>query len=274
MARENMRSRGIKPEDAELLTLKVVGSQRLSKTFTRVTLGGGEVDRFRYMGFDQWFRLFIPVAEDSLSRLPAKLDTLAYMRYLTISKTTRPVLRNYTVSGYRADGPYGPELDVDFVLHGQDEPGSAGPAAAWSLTCSPGDAVAIYDEGVGFNPDPSLRSVVLAADESGLPAMGGVLSSLDPDVTGTAFIEVPDADDRRALQHPEGVDVQWIVRDSRVAPGKSVLAAACAAVPPAEPFYGWAVGEQSLASGLRRHWVRGGVPKNDIMFCGYWRNRH
>ncbi|GAA4803254.1 siderophore-interacting protein [Tomitella cavernea] len=274
MARENMRSRGIKPDRPELLTLEVVGTQRLSKTFARVTLGGGDVDRFEHMGFDQWFRLFIPVVEDSLSRLPAKLDTIAYLRYLTISKTTRPVLRNYTVSGYRADGPHGPELDVDFVLHGQDGCGEAGTAAAWALTCSPGDAVAVFDEGVGFNPDPSLRSVVLAADESGLPALGGVLSSLDADVTGTAFVEVPDADDRRALEHPGGVDVRWIVRDPGTAPGESVLAAACAAAPPAEPFYGWVVGEQSLASGLRRHWVRGGVSKNNIMFCGYWRNRH
>ncbi|QDQ98890.1 siderophore-interacting protein [Tomitella fengzijianii] len=269
-----MRARGIKPADTELLTLEVLGSERLSTSFSRVTLGGGDVGRFRYAGFDQWFRLFIPVAEDSLSRLPAKLDTLAYMRYLTISKTTRPVLRNYSVSGFRADGPRGPELDVDFVLHGQDAPGSAGHAAAWSLTCGPGDAVAVYDEGVGFNPDPSLRSVILAADESGLPALGGVLSSLDPDMRGTAFVEVPDADDRRELEHPEGIDVRWIVREPGAAPGESVLAAACATAVPPERFYGWVVGEQSLASGLRRHWVRGGVSKNDIMFCGYWRSRH
>src|SRR5699024_12415983 len=99
-----------------LLTLEVLRTERLSKSFSRVTLGRGDIDEFVYMGFDQWFRLFIPVSEDSLARLPAKLDTLAYMRYLTISKTSRPVLRNYTVAAYRPEGPDGPELDVDFEI--------------------------------------------------------------------------------------------------------------------------------------------------------------
>src|SRR5699024_10389053 len=105
MARENMRARGVKPEQPKLLTLEVLRTERLSKSFSRVTLGRGDIDEFVYMGFDQWFRLFIPVSEDSLARLPAKLDTLAYMRYLTISKTSRPVLRNYTVAAYRPEGP-------------------------------------------------------------------------------------------------------------------------------------------------------------------------
>ncbi len=274
MARENMRARGVRPEQTKLLTLEVLRSERLSKSFSRVTLGRGDIGEFRYMGFDQWFRLFIPVSEGSLARLPAKLDTLAYMRYLTISKTSRPVLRNYTVAAYRPDGPDGPELDVDFVLHGQDDGGDTGPAAAWSLSCAPGDAVAVYDEGVGFNPDPSLRHVVLAADESGLPALAGVLASLPGDRTGTAFVEVPSDDDRRALAKPEGVDVRWIVREATADPGATVLAEASAAMPPTEPFFGWVVGEQGLATGLRRHWVRSGVPKDRVMFCGYWRNRH
>jgi hypothetical protein len=35
------------------------------------------------MGFDQWFRLFIPVSEDSvnsLSRLPNKVNAVAYAK--------------------------------------------------------------------------------------------------------------------------------------------------------------------------------------------------
>ena len=37
------------------------------------------------------------------------------------------------------------------------------------------------------------------------------------------------------------------------------------------PGYGWVVGEQALATGLRRHWVKSGLAKDRIMFCGYWR---
>lgn len=82
------------------------------------------------MGHDQWFRLFLPVSANSLTRLPPRLTTLSYARFLTISKTDRPVLRNYSVRARRPAGPEGPEIDVDFVLHGSAADGTAGPATS------------------------------------------------------------------------------------------------------------------------------------------------
>ena len=126
MARTNAAQTRVKPDKSELLTLHVVRRRRLSPSFARVTLGGPDLARFTPMGGDQWFRLFLPVAEGTLARLPNRLDTLAYMRYLAIAKTERPVLCNYTVAAFRAGGENGPELDVDFVLHGSAADGTAG----------------------------------------------------------------------------------------------------------------------------------------------------
>lgn len=181
MARTNMTSTRVKPETAQLVTLRVLRSQRISPHFVRVTLGDGDIGQFKYLGFDQWFRLFIPVSDDSLSRLPnaTKVNLPMYLKYLRIAKTDRPVLRNYSVRAFR---PEGPELDVDFVVHGHGD--DAGPAATWAQNCKTGDPVAVIDEGCGFNPDASLRRVTLVADESGLPAAAGILASLDADVTG------------------------------------------------------------------------------------------
>ncbi|GAA2213775.1 siderophore-interacting protein [Nonomuraea monospora] len=272
MARSNLNTSRIKPRTSELLILQVLRRARLSPHFARVTLGAGDVNRFVPMGYDQWFRLFLPVAADSLARLPDRLTTLSYAKFLTISKTSRPVLRNYSVRAHRPDGPEGPEIDVDFVLHGSAADGTAGPAATWAETCAPGDSVAIIDEGVGFNPPPGTRRVVLVADESGLPAMAGILASLPPDTVGHALAEIPAPEDRQPLDAPDGVEVTWLVRESHTAaPGALALEAARALPLPGEPFYGWVVGESGLATGLRRHWVRGGVPKEHIMFCGYWR---
>ncbi|MCP2258858.1 NADPH-dependent ferric siderophore reductase, contains FAD-binding and SIP domains [Streptoalloteichus tenebrarius] len=270
MARTNLSATRIKPETAELLTLRVLRRERISPHFARVTLGGGEIDRFAPMGFDQWFRLVIPVSDTSLTWKPKKFNALALARYLTMAKATRPVLRNYSVRAYRPDGPTGPELDVDFVLHGSVADGTAGPAATWAQTCAEGDVVAILDEGIGFNPRSSLRRVLLVADESGLPAVAGVLASLPPDTRGTAVIEVPSTEDRQALSAPAGVEVRWLVRDGGT-PGQAALAHARRMPLPDEPFYGWVVGESGLAVALRRHWVNAGVPKGDIMFCGYWK---
>lgn len=271
MARQNLTATRIKPAAAELLTLRVLRRERLSPHFSRVTIGQEDAASFTPMGFDQWFRLFIPVAEGSLARLPKTLSPLSYAKYLTIAKTTRPVLRNYSVRAYRPDGPDGPELDVDFVLHGSAEDGTAGPAAAWANSCARGDAVALLDEGIGFNPAPGREHFLLVADETGLPAMAGVLAALPRDATGHALIELPDAEDRQPLDAPPGVEVGWLPRARGTAPGQTVLAAAQDLPTPATPVHAWVVGEAGLAVALRRHWVRVGIPKGDIMFCGYWR---
>lgn len=272
MVRTNMTATRVKPAAARLLTMHVLRRTRLSPTFMRVTVGGHEVERFAPMGFDQWFRLFLPVGEDSLARLPSKLDTLSYLRYLAIAKTERPLLRNYTVADFRADGADGAELDIDFVLHGGDAAGAAGPAADWAQTCAPGDAIGVLDEGVAFNPPAECADrVMLVADESALPAAAGILASLPRHVHGHAVLEVADAADRRELDAPDDIEVQWIVRtDAHATPGQAARAAA-STLPVPESTYCWAAGEQALAVGLRRHWVHTGVPKGHISFTGYWR---
>lgn len=269
MAKTNVGATRIKPEQAGLLTLEVLGREQISPSFARVTLGRGDIEQFAPMGFDQWFRLFIPVSETSLSRLPGKLDMLAYLKYLTISKTERPVLRNYTVRAHRIT-PDGPVIDVDFVLHGEGH--EAGPAAAWAATCTPGDTVAILDEGITFTPPPDVRHTLIVADESGLPAVAGILASLPEDFTGRAWIEMPTPEDQQDLTGPEGLEVTWVVREEPQArPGATVLAAAQAAPVPVGACYCWAVGEQQVPTGMRRHWVQAGIPKERITFTGYWK---
>jgi NADPH-dependent ferric siderophore reductase len=273
VARDNLRATRVKPDNAGLLTLRVVRREQISPHFVRVTLGGGDIAQFGFMGFDQWFRLFIPVAEDSLSRLPRKLDLLSYAKYLTIAKAVRPVLRNYSVRAYRRDGADGPELDVDVVIHGSQADGTAGPGATWALSCAAGDPVGLLDEGVGYHPDPSVSDVLLVADESGLPATAGILASLPADTTGRALLEVPSEEDRQSLRAPAGVEITWLVRTSdHAVPGHAALDAATALSLSGRPGYGWVVGEQNLPSSLRRHWVRTGLPKQNIMFCGYWKS--
>lgn len=271
MARTNLNATRVKPRTPDLITLRVLRRERISPHFARVTLGHGDIELFEPMGYDQWFRLFIPVQGGTLERVPRKLTTGAYLRYLTISKTKRPVLRNYTVRAYRADGPEGPELDVDFVLHGSAADGTAGPAASWAETCAKGDPVALLDEGIGFNPPPDTSQVFLVADESGLPAVAGILDSLPADAAGRAIVEIPSGGDAQDLRIPSGVRVDWTVRENGGTPGHAALAAAIESGIPGEPFFGWTVGEQSLPAAMRRHWVEAGVPKEHIMFCGYWR---
>lgn len=270
-----LASRLVKPETQGLVHLTVLRRERLSPHWMRITLGGGEIAAFRAMGYDQWFRIFLPLGGDEgLDRLPAKANKLfGYLRYLRIPDGVRPVMRNYSVRALRpATAETDAELDVDFVLHGSAEDGTAGPASRWAETCEPGESVVLIDEGLAFNPERGVDRVVLVADETGLPAVAGVCASLPSHASGLAIVEVPSADDALEFEHPAGITVRWIVRDRAVKPGTLALQALREASLPDAPFHAYIVGEQALPTEARRHLVTDrGVPKDLVSFCGYWR---
>ncbi|MGB4778111.1 siderophore-interacting protein [Microbacterium sp.] len=268
----------VKPASQELIHLQVLRTERLTPHWMRITLGDGEIGRFTPMGYDQWFRIFLPLGGDEgLERIPAKANRIfGYLKYLRIPDGMRPVMRNYTVRAYRTTGPSGgPEIDVDFVLHGTGP--TAGPASRWADAAAPGESVVIIDEGLGFNPERGTDRVVLVADETGAPAVAGICASLPETATGVALIEAPSAEDVLEFEGPTGIEVRWLVRDAvgeGAKPGALALDALQAAPPAltaASDTHFFIVGEQSLPTGARRQLVAQGVDKDRISFVGYWR---
>ncbi|GMA32643.1 siderophore-interacting protein [Litorihabitans aurantiacus] len=275
----------VKPENPGLVHLTVLRREQLSPHWMRVTLGGGEIDRFAPMGYDQWFRLFLPLGgTEGLDRLPARANQLiGYLRYLRIPDGVRPVMRNYTVRAFRpASTTSGAELDVDLVLHGSPADGSAGPASRWAQTCAVGESVVVIDEGLGFNPAAGTERVLLVGDETALPAVAGICASLPASATGLAIVEVPTAEDALEFTRPDGVAVRWVVREdpgaagpTQPVPGTLALAelrTLTDAEVDAGEVHAFVAGEQALATGGRRHLVNErGVAKERVSFTGYWR---
>lgn len=108
----------------------------------RVALGDEDLARFVHRGFDQWLRLAIPVDDRTrFDNLPDTFDFKGFLRYLTLPRGTKPVIRNYTVRQVRCDPD---ELDIDSVVHGDD--GVAGP---WAASVEPGAEIAFLDQGCG-----------------------------------------------------------------------------------------------------------------------------
>ncbi|MQA96761.1 MAG: hypothetical protein GEV11_19755 [Streptosporangiales bacterium] len=83
----------------------------------------------------------------------------------------------------------------------------------------------LLGEGIGFNPPPATEQVLLVADESGPPAVAGILASLPDDSAGRAIVEIPAQGDIRDLRVPTGVTLDWIVRRNGT-PGQTALTAA------------------------------------------------
>lgn len=254
-----------------MIFTEVIRNESISPSFRRITFAGESLRNFTPLGFDQWFRLFLPLPGHEEMRLPKDLSLLSYARFLTIPKRERPMLRNYTVRAYRAgtaDSP--PELDVDFVVHGDE-----GFASAWAQTAGPGARVAILDEGILFAPPEDTRSVLIVSDETGLPAIAGIIDSLGPAAVGDVVVEVPDAGDLALLESPPMLRLHGLVRghDEKVGALAAARVRELAIAPTG--LYAFAIGESGIATGTRRFLVsEREVPKTHVTFCGFWREGH
>jgi NADPH-dependent ferric siderophore reductase len=247
-----------------LVRTRVARRKLISPHVSRVTLAGGDLDRFEFKGFDQWFRLAIPVhAADRFDNLPSRFSLGGYVRYTRLPKDTRPKIRNYTARAFRKNPV---ELDIDFVLHGD-----TGVAGRWAASVEPGAEVAFIDQGCGWKPN-SPDWYLIAADETGMPAAAGILRDMPRDSKGFALIELFDLADKQELEAPDGMDVQWLQRADDAASGSRLLPLVRELPFPGGKLYAFAVGESALAAGVRRHLVTDrGVPKANVTFCSYWK---
>ncbi len=258
-------------QEYDFFPAHVVRTRRLGPTMLRVTFGGGALRFFASGGRDQSFSLFLPQPGQEEPDLPYAEGEGWFAAWRAIPADQRAVLRSYTVRAQRAEPP---EVDVDFALHGTGP--AAGPATTWASTARPGARVVLLgpavadNRSVAFRPPADTGFVLLLADETALPAAGGILDGLPAGTRALVWIEVPDAADIQDLPVPAGVDLTWLVR----APGtpSGLLPALRAAELPDGVPYAWIAGEAGTVKELRRHLVRErGVDRRAVAFSGYWR---
>lgn len=275
----------------------------LRVTFTAADPGDDCLARFADAGADTRVKLLLPAPDGSLE-LATGDDW--YAEWRDRPEERRPVLRTYTVRAVRpATSVARAEVDVDLVLHG-----TAGPASRWACgLLDPAQQVAREIVLLGPNaehPGPwggrewrtpaRPTDLLLAGDETALPAIAVILSELPAEATGTALLEVPTADDVLELAAPPGVQLRWLPREG-AAPGSLLTAAALAWSPGTAdavvadveesddevlwdvPETGqqagvraWVAGEAGAVRAIRRHLVGPcGLARSDVAFMGYWR---
>ncbi|MFC0039172.1 siderophore-interacting protein [Actinomadura rayongensis] len=242
--------------------LRVLRSVRLGPTMRRVTFGGAGVDGLASGGRDQRIKLFLPHRHQAAPLVPvAEEDWFGAWRGLDPGE--RAIMRTYTVRAQRPGS-----IDVDFALHGD-----TGPASRWACLAQPGDRVTVLgpterdNAGVDFRPPPGAARILLAGDETALPAIGGILEHLAAGTAADVWIEVRHADDRQELVTRADASVRWLVRGATDALVEAVPAAAFAV-----PDYAWIAGESGTVRALRRHLVgERGLDRRTVTFTGYWR---
>ena len=256
----------------QFFALRVLRSQRLSRSLLRVTLGGEELRRFASAGRDQRIKLFLPHPHQEAPVLPVEADELWFPRWQAMDPAERAVMRSYTIREQRRMPD---EVDIDFALHGD-----TGPASRWAARARPGDQVTLLgpvaedNAGMDFRPPPDADWVLLAADETALPAVAGILDWLPPGTRARVWIEVPHTEDQITLSTRADATITWLSRDQAPGPRSTELlpnAIRNADLPGGTP-YAWIAGESAMVRSLRRHLVRERqIDRRRVKFTGYWR---
>ncbi|MFC5828608.1 siderophore-interacting protein [Nonomuraea insulae] len=290
-------------EPYRMFDVRVDRLERLSPSFLRVTFTGDDLHHFADNGFDQRLKLILPLPEHGLAHLPTGSDW--YLRWRELDDDKRNPMRTYTARLVRPDAR---EVDVDVVMHAD-----GGPAARWAEGVRPGDVAVLYGPNAGhevgrqggleFHPPAGTGCVLIAGDETAVPAICSVLECLPADLAGEVFMEVPCDDDILPVETAASVKVTWLTRNGG-ARGAGLIPAVKAAagrllpplpapetfddvdvdsdelweVPQEEatdygPLYAWLAGEASVIKTLRRHLVaERGLDRRSVAFMGYWRN--
>ncbi|WP_233159222.1 siderophore-interacting protein [Actinophytocola xanthii] len=253
-----------------LFRAEVVGVRQLTPHLRRITLGGPALAGIASAGLDQRIKLFFP--------LPGQIDPVVpegpdwYTEYRAMPEHRRPFMRTYTIRAFR---PELLELDVDIVLHGDTGPGST-----WAGAAAPGDRVAILAPdarhspilGFEFRPPADTEWVLLAGDDTALPAIAAIIEAQPAGRLVLAFVEVGSPAEMLPVTSAAEVRMTWLSRAGRPPAGVGLLREAIRRTElPAGKPYVWLAGESSAITDLRRHLVNDReIDKELVYFSGYW----
>ncbi|WP_106476166.1 siderophore-interacting protein [Phytohalomonas tamaricis] len=245
--------------------LEVVRSERITPHMQRITLSGEQLVNFPDDAHGAHIKVFLPRAHQREPQLP----TVGPDGPIWPDANDKPITRTYTV---RRFDPVSRELEVDFVVHGDE-----GPASRWATHAAPGDKIGLAGPG---GPKPMLGEAqwyLLAGDMTALPAISALLEKMPADAHGQVFIEVSDEQECQPLAHPSGITVTWLYR--RVtAPCESTLlldAVSHLSWPADLATFAWIGGENSAVLALRDYVRRAhGLSKANLYAVPYWKDTY
>jgi len=220
-------------------------------------------------GPDDHVKVFLPDPATGVLHAPTLTADGALQRPTGVVSISREM----TVRATRVvDGAA--EVDVDWVLHGDDVPGAppgeaGGPASAWAARATPGDEVVLVGPLSSRGVPDGVGRLTLLGDETGLPALARWVGAVGPDVSVTAIVEIGDGVDESFVESELGrAAVEILYRTD----GPGQLAEAARALGPLEAdelVVG--AGEATDLAAVRRDLRRSGARPDQVALRGYWR---
>jgi NADPH-dependent ferric siderophore reductase len=263
-------SRHLTVRPLTLREVEVVRVTDLTRGMRRITLAGAQLGEFASAngyaqpafgssGFDDSIRLLFCSPGETEPVLPVQKET-----GLDMPRDRRLLSRAYTV---RRWNPEDGELDIDVVKHG------IGVGATWAYRTEPGDRIHFYGPSSSRALPEVAEWLLVAGDETALPAIARLLDELPDDARAQVFVEVAEHALQLELRALANVEVTWLVRDGAEAGTTDLLVDAVKNSHWWDgPPYAWFAGERTAVRDLRRHLLEDrGLPKDDVESDGYWR---
>lgn len=165
----------------------------------------------------------------------------------------------YTVRRWR---PEVGEIDMWFVLHGDHSP-----LSRWAGTAASGDVVTLWGPRTSFDPPAGTDSLLLVADDTGLPAIAAIMEATDLPVT--VIVETYDEEHVLDLPGP----AEWVFRgDDAPGTGGRLSAAVEALEGDLSSTYVFGAGESREMTAIRKHLRTERVlPRESVQMTAYWR---
>jgi NADPH-dependent ferric siderophore reductase len=235
--------------------LEVSAVQQLAPSMVRVTLGGDELAGFSALGPADHVKVFFPDPATGELTVPE----------LGPEGMRRPdsgivISRDYTPLVPRAD-----QLDIDFVLHGDE-----GPASAWASTATAGDELGIAGpRGSRLVPE-GIERLIVVADETGLPATRRWLELVTRGTPVTGLFDVGGDRITRYFDDADAaLDAEWLFRDD----GPGQLDEALRSIGAVDnATFVFLAGEATTLVPLRRYLRHElGLPAAQVAASGYWK---
>jgi NADPH-dependent ferric siderophore reductase len=231
--------------------MRALSVTRPSPIYLRVRLAGEDLHSFD--ADEMHFRLLLPPAGR-----PAEWPVLSASGQTLWPKGEAALHRPaYTIRHIEAKAGW---LEFDVFRH------AGGRATAWAEALRPGDAVGVI--GPGGGGFPCAPWLLMAGDETALPAIARIAGRLPAQTRGHVIVELGDPAGRQPLAAPAGMRVEWRIRR-----GHSALFAAAQAVAlPDAGRYVWFAGEKAQAQ-QARSWFREsrGLTADESYISGYWK---
>jgi len=175
--------------------LNVVRTRQLTPNMKRITLGGEELKDFPEGTEGSYIKLWFPWPGETDFNMPSDDGARG--------PGNGPMMRTYTIHNH---SPGTLELDIDFVIHGDE-----GPASRWAMHAQQGDQITISGPGAGRMIDASADWFFLIGDMTALPALSANLETLPDNARGYFVMEIIDESDIQDLAKPDDIEMHWVI---------------------------------------------------------------